>query len=242
MQNGRMIKNAILATVTLCVIELGVIFFLKSSEQEPAAHTTTLSNKRALSEQFGYTFWKDIKQYRAWYNLEDVIKGMRSCEANEKPPLDNSTAEVRRLTDDLQREMYEATIDKNLKRAEEFLKQIAKKPTVTTVQEGQLYYEVMQEGSGEQCVKPSSTYLFHYLIKTLDEEIVINTYNEGEARQVSLNRVIPGFSRGVIGMKKSEQRRLYIHPDQAYRQANWMVPPQTLLIIDVELVSLSSSE
>lgn len=38
-------------------------------------------------------------------------------------------------------------------------------------------------------------------------------------------------------MKKGEQRKLYIHPDQAYRKANWIVPPQMFLIIDVEVIA-----
>jgi peptidylprolyl isomerase len=64
--------------------------------------------------------------------------------------------------------------------------------------------------------------------------VIHSTRIHNKPKKICLADVIPGFSRGVIGMKKGERRKLYIHPDFAYRQVGWKVPPQTLLIIDVE--------
>jgi peptidylprolyl isomerase len=238
MQNDRVKRNILLTVAALGCAALVLVFFCsKSAKQGAVSDITVRSKGQALSEFFGYSFWKDVKQYRTYYSLEDVIKGMRACEANEKPPLDINTEEIRQLTDDLQREIYESTVDDNLEKAAAFLQQISLQSNIVAIQEGQLYYEIVREGEGSRYVEPVSTCLFHYTIKTLDDELVASTYKEENPRKVALDTVIPGFFKGVLGMKKGEKRKLYVHPDQGYQRVNWIVPPQTLLIIDVEVVA-----
>ena len=98
-----------------------------------------------------------------------------------------------------------------------------------------IYYETVNEGTGTWQVLPTESCYFHCTITTLDGVEIQNTHTNNKPKKICLAEVIPGFSRGVIGMKKSERRKLYIHPDFAYRKVGWKVPPQTLLIIDVEL-------
>jgi FKBP-type peptidyl-prolyl cis-trans isomerase len=126
--------------------------------------------------------------------------------------------------------------EKNLKNAQNFLSKIAHNPGIHEVQIGKLYYEVLQEGNEVPSPQILETALFHYTIMTLDETIVANTYADGQPKKVRLSNAIVGFRQGINGMKTREKRRLYIHPDLAYRRIGIFVQPQSLIIIEVELI------
>jgi len=53
-------------------------------------------------------------------------------------------------------------------------------------------------------------------------------------------RVIKGWDQGVVGMKVGGQRTLIIPPDMGYgaRGAGGVIPPNSTLIFDVELVEV----
>lgn len=117
----------------------------------------------------------------------------------------------------------------NLQKAEAFLSDISKKSTVSVLVPNRLYYEVLQQGDFLSMLK-----FFHYKIYTLENKIVIDTFKESKARQVCLDSTIIGFAKGVEGMKINEKRRLYIHPDLAYRNIGIFVPSESLIIVEVE--------
>ena len=57
--------------------------------------------------------------------------------------------------------------------------------------------------------------------------------------QLGVGSVIPGFDRGVLGMKEGGRRRVVIPPDLAYgSQGNGPVPPNATIIFDIDLVSV----
>jgi FKBP-type peptidyl-prolyl cis-trans isomerase FkpA len=52
-------------------------------------------------------------------------------------------------------------------------------------------------------------------------------------------RAIPGFERGVVGMRVGGLRRLVVPPDLAYgSQGQGDVPPNATLVFDIELTSV----
>ncbi len=111
-----------------------------------------------------------------------------------------------------------------------FFSAVAKKENIQELVPHRLYCEVLQSGSSSL----ASSNLFHYKITTLDATVVADTYAEGAPKSVCLENALPGFARGVAGMKAGEKRRLYIHPDLAYRKIGVFLPPQSLITVEVE--------
>jgi FKBP-type peptidyl-prolyl cis-trans isomerase FkpA len=74
-----------------------------------------------------------------------------------------------------------------------------------------------------------------------------NTKTDGKGSQFETNpsvtlplaNFIPGWQRGVVGMKVNGQRRLIIPPDLAYGSAgNGPIPPNATLVFDIGLLGV----
>lgn len=54
-------------------------------------------------------------------------------------------------------------------------------------------------------------------------------------------QVIPGWDKGIVGMKVGEKKILTIGPEDAYRESGvpGAIPPNSTLVFDVELVSIN---
>src|SRR5262249_37567593 len=101
----------------------------------------------------------------------------------------------------------------------------------------ELYYELLREGEGEQQVAEDATPLIHYSVTTFEGILVASTFKESRPVRLPLKEVIIGFRHGIVGMRKGERRKLYVHPDLAYRRGG-CVPPNSVLIFEVELTEL----
>jgi peptidylprolyl isomerase len=79
-------------------------------------------------------------------------------------------------------------------------------------------------------------------VSSPEEDELFDTRTLPRPQEVCLDFVIPGFAQGVLGMKVGERRKLYIHPKLGYRCMHWTVPPNVVLVIDVEFVGSPQDE
>lgn len=95
-------------------------------------------------------------------------------------------------------------------------------------------------GDGE-VVPADATITAHYTgALCADGTIFESSHDSGRPATFGLHEVIEGWTRGVPGMKLGGTRRLIIPSDMAYgqRRASSMIPPNSDLVFDIELVAI----
>lgn len=96
----------------------------------------------------------------------------------------------------------------------------------------------MKEGKGE-AIKAGQLIQVHYRGWLLDSTLFDDSYERGEPLEFTLGagQVIPGWDRGLEGMKVGEIRRLGIPFELAYGDRSLgLIPPKSDLLFEVELV------
>ncbi len=102
-----------------------------------------------------------------------------------------------------------------------------------------LYYVVTEKGTGKQAVAGDSVKV-HYTGKLLDGKVFDSSVQRGVPFEFQLGRgmVISGWDEGIALMKVGEKGTLLIPSTLGYgaRGAGGAIPPNSILIFDVELV------
>lgn len=131
--------------------------------------------------------------------------------------------------------------DENAEKGKKFLEENKAKEGVTTTESG-LQYRVITEGTG---VKPKATdtVTVHYSGKLLDGTEFDSSYSRNEPATFDLNSVIPGWTEGLQLMPEGAKWELVIPSDLAYGPgANGPIPPNSVLVFEVELLEVKESE
>ncbi len=110
----------------------------------------------------------------------------------------------------------------------------------TTTASG-LKYEVLKAGSGSEAVTGRKVSV-HYTGWLTNGTKFDSSVDRGEPFEFLLGagQVIKGWDEGVAGMKVGEKRKLTIPPELGYgaRGAGGAIPPNAVLVFDVELLGL----
>lgn len=102
-----------------------------------------------------------------------------------------------------------------------------------------LRYCDLKVGDGDTPT-PTSTVKVHYTGWLVDGKKFDSSVDRGEPATFPLNGVIPGWTEGVGSMKVGGKRKLVIPAALGYRERGvpGLIPPQALLVFDVELVEI----
>lgn len=104
-----------------------------------------------------------------------------------------------------------------------------------------LQYVTIEEGDGPS-PQPGEVVAVHYRGTLEDGTEFDNSYDRGEPITFPLGQgvVIPGWEEGIALMKVGEKAKLIIPPELAYgdQGAGEVIPPNAVLIFEVELVSI----
>ena len=192
-----------------------------------------------FSYGYGYVIQFNLQSQGIIVSLEDFHNGV--SDAYAEIPLNKTDEEIDQLFSAYISKLnaqYEGIMTEmaknNLVEAETFLAENGQREGVITTDSG-LQYEVVTLGDGKTPTV-EDTVVVDYQITFLDGTIGDNSYARGEPSTFPLGSLIPGFIEGVKLMPVGSHYRFFLHPDLGYGEAgNEMIPPNTLLIFDVEL-------
>lgn len=225
------LATALTAMGTVCHAE-------ESTNTATAAKSTDEVNISLLSEAFGHFIGKNLKSPGVTFDIEAVIQGIRNGQAGKPAPMNDQ--EYESAMNKLQERAFSALSDQNLQSAKDFLEKNAKVSDVKEIEPGKLQYQTINAGTGEE-VKPHSSPIIHYTGKYQDGTVFGSSEEVGGPITIPLDQTIPGFSKGLLGMKEGEKRRLFVHPDLGYGTMG-NLPPNALLIFEVEVVKANAGE
>lgn len=208
----------------------------------PKVASQTDSNEQVdmkkLSEAFGNFIGKNLKSPGLSFDLDGIILGIRNGAEGKPSPL--SDKEYEEMMAAVQERAFKEMSTTNLKNANEFLTKNAKEAGVVEVVPGKLQYMIVKEGNGP-AVEAHSSPKIRYTGKYQDGTVFGTSEEMGGPITIPLDQTIPGFSKGIMGMKEGETRRLFVHPDLGYGTSG-QLPPNELLIFDIDMVKAQSED
>lgn len=216
----------------------------RPSMQQVSANPSTTASKddqidmKKLSEAFGHFIGRNLQSPGLKFDLENIIKGIREGAAGQPAPL--SEKEYEEMMAAVQERAFKEMSTTNLKTANEFLERNSKEKGVVEVVPGKLQYLILQQGSGP-AVDVHSSPKIHYTGRYQDGTVFGTSEEMGGPITIPLDQTIPGFSKGIVGMREGEKRRLFVHPDLGYGTTG-QLPPNELLIFEVDVVKANTDD
>lgn len=105
--------------------------------------------------------------------------------------------------------------------------------------ESGLRYQIIQEGNGKSAVKGNQVSV-HYKGQLADGTVFDSSYKRNQPLDftVGVGQVISGWDEGILLLKEGDKARFVIPSDLGYgsRGAGGVIPPNAILVFDVELV------
>lgn len=200
---------------------------------EVAAETQQVDIKR-VSESFGHLIGKNLESLGFDFDMMSIVKGIQDSVAGKISPMNEN--ECIQAISVAQESAFQKQAEENLVKADIFLKDNAAHEGIVVVEKDRLQYCVNEEGTGAE-VHEHFTPLIRYTGRFLDGTVFGASREE---EMISLDEVISGFSKGIVGMKEGEKRTIFIHPELGYGTSGYL-PPNSLLTFEIEVVKANAT-
>ncbi len=182
---------------------------------------------QTLSKALGHTLAKNLMETPTFnFDVNSVVEGMQDELEGRPSPL--TDAEYERAFDIIHQRYLDEMSTANLNQAESFLNLNMDNPGIIEIIPGKLQMSILEKGEGTASIQSEDTPVLHYTGKYLDDSLIEPVENE----PFPMNQAIPGLQKGMIGAKKGEKRRLFIHPELCHSETD----QEPLLILDVTVV------
>ncbi len=165
-------------------------------------------------------------------NAQQLAQGVHDALSGKVSMTDKDRENLRGLVDSVG--------ESNHRAAAKFLAENGKKPDIITTASG-LQYKVLTAGAGAS-PKTTDEVTVNYRGTLISGTEFDSSYKRGQPANFQVNRVIPGWTEALGLMKPGAKWQLFIPPQLAYdlRSAP-PIPPGSLLIFEVELLSVKAA-
>ena len=176
-----------------------------------------------------------IAAFQAAHNEEDLAMSDEELAAS----LQALGQKMQAAAAERQAEMQKGQMEAGLKAQEEgvaFLAENAKKEGFVTTDSG-LQYKVLEEGSGASPAA-SDKVKVHYTGTFINGEKFDSSVDRGEPAEFGVDQVIAGWTEALQLMKVGAKWQLAIPSELGYGQGGRGIPPNSVLLFDVELLDI----
>lgn len=187
-----------------------------------------------LSQSYGHLIQRSLNNPMIKLNPKAVIQGIQDGMDGKPSPL--TEKEYEEALTLIQQFAYEDMAQKNLNEAEAALKKNAQEEGVVVLEDGKVQYKIMKEGSGD-AVTEQTMPTINYDATFSNGQKLGSSEQTGGPIEIKLKDTIPGFQKGILGMKVGEKRRVLIHPDFGFGKSGQL--PNGLLVFEVEVTKVS---
>jgi len=232
--------------MTIKTIVLGVIVSLGVAGSLRADGTNVLGDEKSrVSYAIGMMLGHNWQQQGLEVDPEIAARAIKDIQSGGTTLL--SQTEMQETLTAFQKEfkvkqqkIQEEKAIKNKAEGADFLAANKAKPGVVTLPDG-LQYTVLTEGSGAM-PQADNVVSVHYRGTLLDGTEFDSSYKRGQPAQFPVNGVIRGWTEALQLMKTGSKWKLFIPSDLAYGEnGQRSIPPNSVLIFEVELLSVQPS-
>jgi FKBP-type peptidyl-prolyl cis-trans isomerase len=230
-------KTVLLSALLMSVVAVSV---QAEDPKDTGSKKAAEENEHISAADVGYALGVLTGANLADVNISDidydaVMKGLRDF--REGHPSKTRAEAVAVLTRVVQQNKAKISVE-NAAKEKEFLQSNSKKEGVHTTQSG-LQYEVIREGSGKKPASADAKVKVHYHGTFIDGRVFDSSVQRNEPISIKLNEVIPGWTEGLLLMNVGGKYRFFIPSKLGYGdQGGGVIPPNSLLIFEVELLSI----
>lgn len=209
----------------------------------------TTKMRDRVSYSIGYSMGKNFKENDATEDINPAVveKGMSDAMTGDDSLMTQD--QMRKAISDFRTDMMQkqqkkqqALAQKGTQESKKFLAENKTKKGVITTKSG-LEYKILKKGTGPT-PKASDTVVVDYSGKLVNGKVFDSSYKRGKPATFPVDHVIPGWTEALEMMHVGAKWRLFIPPNLAYgsRGAGNVIPPNSVLIFDVELHSIKKGK
>ena len=234
-----MTRTRVLLAALVAVAVVGVVALQLRAQPAPTLDT----QQKKVSYAIGLNLGKTLKAQEVAADYDSLTRGVKDGLAGtsllDDKLIDETMATFQKeMQAKMQTKMSEEG-QKNQDAGKAFLAETEKKPGVKKTASG-LLYEIVTAGDGP---KPASTdtVKVHYRGTLIDGKEFDSSYKRNQPAVFPVNRVITGWHEALQLMPVGSKWKLYIPSDLAYGPqgaAGGAIPPNAVLLFDVELISI----
>lgn len=176
-------------------------------------------------------------------NLGMLMDAFRAAalEKSTKFHKDSVQSIMQSVSERLQARKMEKEFGAWKKENEAYNQKLAKNPELKPLGDG-VYYKEIKAGNG---AKPTATdkVKINYEGKLINDTVFDSSYKRGEAAEMPLQGVVPGFSKALSQMPVGATWEIYIPAEQGYGTQNMgEIKPFSTLIFKVDMLSIVKGE
>lgn len=231
------------ATVAAVLVTAGC------GKDEPKAAAVVESKLDTIEQQVtyivGYNMAQQAEANGLTFDKNAMLLAIQDVSAKKEPRI--ASAEQQQIMTAFQESQYEkreiehkAVAEKNLKAAEAFLAENAKKEGVIVTESG-LQYEVLSSAGGTESPKESDIVKVHYHGTLIDGSVFDSSVERDHPVTFPVSGVIAGWVEALQLMKVGDKFKLTIPPSLGYGESgtSGKIGPNDALVFEVELLEIN---